>query len=45
MKIQGIPHLINLNEDPMLDRKVIYSIKESEALTCGRRNNDKNHKI
>lgn len=40
-----MPHLINLNEDPMLDRKVIYTINKTEALTCGRRNNDKNHKI
>jgi len=29
----------------MLDRKVIYSINKSEALTCGRRGNEKNHKI
>jgi hypothetical protein len=44
-KIQGTPHLLNLNEDPMLDRKVVYSINKSEALTCGRRGNEKNHKI
>jgi len=41
----GTPHLINLNEDPMLDRKVIYDIKEGEALTCGRRNKKSNHRL
>ncbi len=34
----GLPHLTNLNEDSILDRKVFYDIKEEEALTCGRRN-------
>ena len=29
----------------MLDRKVVYSKNKSEALTCGRRGNEKNHKI
>lgn len=35
--LAGTPHLVNLNEDPMLDRKVVYDIKK-EGLTCGRRN-------
>jgi hypothetical protein len=37
-KLAGTPHLVNLNEDPQLDRKVTYDIKEGEALTAGRRN-------
>jgi len=44
-RLAGTPHLINLNEDPMLDRKVIYDIKADEALTCGRRNKASNHKL
>jgi len=41
----GTPHLINLNEDPMLDRKVIYDIKPEDPLTCGRRNKATSHKL
>jgi len=37
--------LINLNEDPMLDRKVVYDIKADEPLTCGRRNKAATHKL
>lgn len=44
-RLNGTPHLINLNEDPMLDRKVIYDIKEGEPLTCGRRNKNSKHKL
>lgn len=44
-RLAGTPHLINLNEDPMLDRKVIYDIKPDEALTCGRRNKTAQHKL
>jgi hypothetical protein len=44
-RLAGTPHLINLNEDPMLDRKVIYDIKATEALTCGRRNKSSGHKL
>ena len=36
-KLAGTPHLVNLNEDPMLDRKVVYDIK-GDGLSCGRRN-------
>ena len=34
-----------MNEDPFLDRKVIYDIKEGEPLTCGRRNKKSNHRL
>jgi hypothetical protein len=34
----GLAHLVNLNEDPFLDRKVKYSIMEGEPLICARRN-------
>lgn len=44
-RLAGTPHLINLNEDPMLDRKVIYDIKSDEPLTCGRRNKAASHKL
>jgi len=44
-RLAGTPHLINLNEDPMLDRKVIYDIKADEPLTCGRRNKAAAHKL
>lgn len=26
-KIKGVPHIVNLNEDPQLDRKVFYDLK------------------
>lgn len=39
------PHLVNLNEDPMLDRKVKYKISQEEPLFCGRRNKDSNYKL
>ena len=32
-RLAGTPHLINLNEDPMLDRKAHYDIREGEPLT------------
>ena len=44
-RIAGTPHLINLNEDPMLDRKVIYDIKNGEDLMCGRRNKQSDFKL
>mmetsp|Transcript_1275 Transcript_1275/g.1527 ORF Transcript_1275/g.1527 Transcript_1275/m.1527 type:complete len:579 (+) Transcript_1275:943-2679(+) len=44
-KMAGTPHLINLNEDPLLDRKVIYSINDTEPLTCGRRKKGSDHKL
>jgi hypothetical protein len=34
-----------LNEDPLLDRKVIYDIKDGEPLTCGRRNKKALHRL
>lgn len=44
-KLAGTPHLVNLNEDPMLDRKVVYDIKQDAKLTCGRRNKKSDHKL
>jgi hypothetical protein len=44
-KKDGKPHLLNLNEDPMLDRKVQYDIKPDEELYCGRRNKNSTHKL
>lgn len=44
-RLQGTPHLINLNEDPMLDRKAIYDIKIGESLTAGRRSKASSHKL
>ena len=44
-KLQGTPHLVNLNEDPQLDRKVFYDIQPDQALTCGRRNKNASHKL
>lgn len=44
-KLAGTPHLVNLNEDPQLDRKVTYDIKEGEPLTAGRRNKQSKHKL
>lgn len=44
-RLAGTPHLINLNEDPMLDRKAIYDIKEGEDLTVGRRSKASSHKL
>ena len=41
----GSPHLVNLNEDPMLDRKVVYNIKPELPLICGRRGRDCLHKL
>jgi len=43
-KLAGTPHLVNLNEDPMLDRKVVYDIK-GDGLSCGRRNKASKHKL
>ena len=45
LKLAGTPHLVNLNEDPMLDRKVVYDIKTDEPLTCGRRGKTSSHKL
>lgn len=42
---EGKPHLLNLNEDPMLDRKVQYDIKAGEPLFCGRRNKNSTFKL
>ena len=44
-KQQGGPHLVNLNEDPMLDRKVFYDITAEAPLTCGRRGKGVAHKL
>lgn len=44
-RLAGTPHLINLNEDPMLDRRAIYDIKAGEDLTSGRRSKASSHKL
>jgi hypothetical protein len=44
-KKTGGPHLVNLNEDPMLDRKVFYDITAECPLTCGRRGKEVSHKL
>ena len=44
-KLAGTPHLVNLNEDPMLDRRVIYDIGKDEPLICGRRNKNSSNKL
>ena len=41
----GTPHLVNLNEDPLLDRKVVYKIDNDEPLTVGRRAKGSAHKL
>jgi len=44
-RLAGTPHLVNLNEDPMLDRKVVYDMTDGQPLTCGRRNKASSHKL
>lgn len=44
-KKDGAPHLVNLNEDPQLDRKVQYMITAEEPLTVGRRGKNCQHKL
>jgi kinesin family protein 13 len=44
-RLMGTPHLMNLNEDPMLDRKVTYDIAGGSPLTCGRRNKKASHRL
>ena len=39
------PHLVNLNEDALLDRKVVYDIDDKEVLSCGRRKKGSEHKM
>jgi pSer/pThr/pTyr-binding forkhead associated (FHA) protein len=34
------PHIINLNEDPQLDRKVFYNLTEKDKVFVGRKNGD-----
>lgn len=36
---------MNLNEDPMLDRKVFYDITNESPLTCGRRGKNVAHRL
>ena len=45
VRLAGTPHLVNLNEDPFLDRKVVYDINEGEPLSCGRRAKTSNHRL
>jgi pSer/pThr/pTyr-binding forkhead associated (FHA) protein len=39
-KVKNVPHIINLNEDPQLDRKVFYDMTKQEATFVGRKNGD-----
>ena len=34
----GTPQLLNLNEDPLFDRKVVHDLKAHPNYTVGRRN-------
>jgi hypothetical protein len=34
------PHLLNLNSDPMLDRKVFYSLSLKDKMLVGRKNGE-----
>lgn len=45
VRLAGTPHLVNLNEDPFLDRKVVYDINDKDPLTCGRRGKNVTHKL
>ncbi len=36
--MKSIPHLVNLNEDPMLDRKIQYDLTQAEQIYVGRKN-------
>ena len=45
VRLAGTPHLVNLNEDPFLDRRVVYDINDKEPLTCGRRGKNVDHKL
>jgi hypothetical protein len=42
--LMGVAHLVNLNEDPFLDRKVTYQMKEG-VLTIGRRMKDSTNMV
>jgi hypothetical protein len=39
-KVKDLPHIINLNEDPQLDRKVYYDLAKADATHVGRKNGD-----
>jgi hypothetical protein len=39
-KVKGVPHIVNLNEDPQLDRKVFYDLTKSNGTRVGRKNGD-----
>jgi len=39
-KIKSVPHIVNLNEDPQLDRKVFYDLTKTENTHVGRKNGD-----
>ncbi|CDW79443.1 kinesin motor domain containing protein [Stylonychia lemnae] len=32
------PHIVNLNEDPLLDRKILYDLTQSDQIHIGRKN-------
>ena len=38
LKIKDVPHIVNLNEDPQLDRKVFYDLQQEDTTYVGRTN-------
>ena len=38
LKKSGTPQLVNLNEDPIFDRKIVYDLASMPICTVGRRN-------
>ena len=39
-QVRHRPHIVNLNEDPMLDRKIVYDLTSAPQTHIGRRNGD-----
>lgn len=39
-KVCKVAHIVNLNEDPQLDRKVFYDLTKADSTHVGRRNGD-----
>lgn len=44
--LSRIPHMLNLNEDPLLNGKIVYDFTESPCITVGRQSesDDKNER-
>ena len=39
-KATNAPHIVNLNEDSMLDRKIVYDLTQAAQVYVGRKNGD-----